>query len=225
MRAPTYDAILFDNDGVLVETTDYDWLVEAIATSLEPFDGQADEEFIRETIGSDPIPFDRMASRFGVDPEAWWPEREASVAAIQAEAIRDGRKCLYDDVDAITDLPQPLGIVSNNQHETIEFILDHYDLRDHFACHYGREPTMDGARRKKPDPYYIEQALRDLGTDNALYVGDRESDIIAASRAGIDSVFLRRPHRAELTLDVDPTYEYPDLRSFVDSFTGHTASD
>jgi HAD superfamily hydrolase (TIGR01549 family) len=225
MTAPTYDAILFDNDGVLVETTDYDWLVEAIANSLEPFNGSVDEDFIRETIGSDPIPFDRMATRFGVEPEEWWPEREAAVSAIQVEAIREGRKRLYDDVEAIADLQAPLGVVSNNQHETVEFVLEHFGLTELFDCYFGREPTVDGARRKKPDPYYIEQALETLGTKNALYVGDRESDVIAARRAGIDSAFLRRAHRSELSLSVEPTYEYPDLASFVAGFPGQIASD
>ncbi|MDY7081908.1 MAG: HAD-IA family hydrolase, partial [Halobacteria archaeon] len=72
-----------------------------------------------------------------------------------------------------------------------------------FDTFYGREPTLDGLQRMKPEPYYIEKALEDLGTRNAVYVGDRESDVLAANAAGIDSVFVHRPH----------TDGYPDVTS------------
>jgi len=42
-------------------------------------------------------------------------------------------------------------------------------------------------------------------------VGDDESDVVAAHRAGIDSAFIRRPHRRDADLDVEPTYVIDDL--------------
>lgn len=83
-------------------------------------------------------------------------------------------------------LDLPLGNVSNNQHATVEFLLAHYDL-DGFRTAYGRQPTLAGAAGRKPE--YLERALADLDTSEALYVGDSEKDIVAARRAGIDSVF------------------------------------
>ena len=58
--------------------------------------------------------------------------------------------------------------------------------------------------------------LIDLDATEALYIGDSEKDIVAAQRAGVDSVFLRRDHVTDTTLSVDPTAEVPDLWTLVD---------
>ena len=54
--------------------------------------------------------------------------------------------------------------------------------------------TVESLERKKPNTHYVERALSDLDADAALYVGDSESDVVAADRAGLDSAFVRRPH-------------------------------
>jgi Predicted phosphatases len=130
-------------------------------------------------------------------------------------------------VAALDRLDVPLGVVSNNQHATIEFLLAHHGLTQ-FETSYGRQPTLAGAAKRKPEPDYIRQALADLGTDEALYVGDSEKDIVAAHRAGIDSAFLRREHVADVELSVEPTFEVPDLRTLVGRLTpgeDHRVSD
>jgi phosphoglycolate phosphatase-like HAD superfamily hydrolase len=57
----------------------------------------------------------------------------------------------------------------------------------------------------------VEQALSDLDADSALFVGDNESDIRAAENAGIDSAFIRRPHRSDWELNVWPTWDIDEL--------------
>jgi phosphoglycolate phosphatase-like HAD superfamily hydrolase len=101
--------------------------------------------------------------------------------------------------------------VSNNHHSTIAFVLDFFDLRSLFETYYGREKTIESLRVKKPNPHYIERALADLDSESALYVGDSESDVIAAHDAGIDSAFVRRPHSRTVDLSTDPTYEVQSL--------------
>jgi phosphoglycolate phosphatase len=64
---------------------------------------------------------------------------------------------------------------------------------------------------KKPNPHYLKRALADLEAESALYVGDSESDVIAANRAGMDSVFVRRQHCCDVELTVHPTYDVNDL--------------
>ncbi|RRJ31594.1 HAD family hydrolase [Halocatena pleomorpha] len=214
-----YDAVVFDNDGVLIERTDRQRLIEAVYNSFDEFDVTADEAFVQRCIHEDRVPIDEVYDRYGLDPEEWWPRQEAHATAVQRVDIRTGRKALYSDVDALRDLTHTLGLVSNNQHKTIEFILNHHGLMDRFETYYGREPTVVGAHRKKPNPHYINRALDDLNTNAALYVGDSEKDIIAAERAGIDSAFLRREHRLDLSLSAEPTYEFPGLRSLVNELT------
>ncbi len=67
-----------------------------------------------------------------------------------------------------------------------------------------------------PDPHYLNEALDALGAAGGVYVGDRATDVIAAERAGLDGVLLRREHNAALDPDVEPTVEVESLRELVD---------
>ncbi|MFB6296898.1 MAG: HAD family hydrolase [Salinirussus sp.] len=210
-----YEAVVFDNDGVIVEPTARERLVGAVREAFREFGHDPPREAVERAVATGAGPEDTVGDR-EIDTGAFWQRREASAAAAQKAAIREGEKTLYRDVDALSRLDARLGLVSNNQAETVAFIVDYFGL-DRFETVYGRDPSVAGVERKKPDPYYLEQALDDLGTDRALYVGDSETDIVAADRAGVDSAFLRRPHRAEAELRVDPTYEVSDLRALVDT--------
>jgi phosphoglycolate phosphatase-like HAD superfamily hydrolase len=208
-----YDAIVFDNDGVLTEPTNRNVLRRAIRDAFDaagvPDPPTGDVKSLHGTTAAD---VRRICADHGIDPGSFWRRREAEATRRQTKAIRRGEKPLYDDVRQILDLDTDIGIVSNNQHETIEFIVEHFDLAPSVATYYGRERSVAGMERKKPDPHYLRQALADLETEDALYVGDSQKDIVAARRAGIDSAFVRRAHRADLDLNPRPTHEVTDLR-------------
>jgi HAD superfamily hydrolase (TIGR01549 family) len=208
-----YDAIVFDNDGILTRLTGRDVLRDAIREAFDAA-GVPDPpaEHIETLHGTTAADVRRICDAHGIDPDPFWRYRDDAAARRQKAMIRRGQKPLYDDVDAILDLDADIGIVSNNQRETVRFIVEHFDLAPPVATHYGREHTVAGVERKKPDPHYLRRALADLGTEDALYVGDSQKDIVAARRAGVDSAFVRRPHRADLDLDPDPTHEVADLR-------------
>lgn len=209
-----YDAVLFDNDGVLVHLTERGVLRRAV------------ERAFAEAGVDDPEPAHVEALEFGVtvdrlraisavydlDPESFWRRRDEHATRLQQAAIRAGEKPLYDDFDAVLDLPVPRGIVSSNQHPTVTSVLEHNDIGDHFVTYYGREMSLDGLRRKKPATYYLDRAREDVGAENPLYVGDSESDVEAAANAGMDAVFVRRPHRRGTELSIEPTAEIETLR-------------
>lgn len=210
-----YDAVIFDNDGVIVEPTNRGVLVEAVVDAFAAFDIAVDIGRVERSVAEDVIPRDLLREH-DLDPEAFWHQRELTASLAQQAHTREGGKPVYDDVTALDALEVPLGLVSNNQHATVEFLLAHHGI-EHFETAYGRQPTLAGAARRKPEPYYIERALADLDADDALYVGDSKKDILAAQRAGIDSIFLRRDHVADTTLSIDPTAEVPDLRTLVET--------
>lgn len=212
-----YEAVVLDNDGVLVEPTDTDVIVDAVVESFEVFDVAIDRSVARRTVDEDTVPVE-LAREHGIDPEALWHYRELRVSLAQQTHVRDGGKSVYDDVAALRAVDVPLGIVSNNQHATIEFLLAHHDLPA-VETAYGRRPTLAGAANRKPEPVYIEQALSDLDAERALYVGDSEKDIVAADRAGIDSAFLRRDHVADVELSTEPTFEVTDFRALLERLT------
>ncbi len=212
-----YDAVIFDNDGVLVGRTPFDTLREAAWTAFETAGVVDPDPDHVETVaaGITPEELTSICDTYGLDPAEFWRARDQATTQAQIEDVHAGRKTLYDDLAALRSLEIPLGIVSSNQQATIDFLMDHFNLAARFHTAYGREPTPDGLRRKKPNPHYLEQALDDLGAETALFVGDNESDITAAHAAGIDSAFIRRPHRRDWDLQIDPTYDIRDLHDLV----------
>ncbi|WP_226479680.1 HAD family hydrolase [Natrinema amylolyticum] len=211
-----YDAVIFDNDGVLTTPTDRDVLIEAMGDAFETV-GVTDPsaEHIETLLSPDVPSLRRVAADHGVDPDALWSAREEAAIAAQLAELRTGRKRHYDDVTALESLSVPTAIVSNNQHETIGNVLEHCEL-DGFDVWYGREPTLEGIERKKPTPYYLERALADLTVENPLFVGDSRVDIAAADAAGVDAAFIRRDHRTGYELSSEPTHEIESLAALTE---------
>ncbi|WP_339102891.1 HAD-IA family hydrolase [Haloterrigena salinisoli] len=208
---PAYDAVVFDNDGVLTTPTDREVLVDAMHDAFAAV-GVVDppSEHVRTVMGPSVDSLREVADAHDVDPDELWTAREHAAVAAQLEEIEGGRKRCYDDIDAIRDLEVATAIVSNNQHETIGNIVSHFEL-DWFDVWYGREPTVKGIDRKKPTPYYLELALEELGAETALFVGDSWVDVEAADAAGIDAAFLRRDHVEGVGLPREPTVEIESL--------------
>ena len=207
------EPVLFDMDGVLLEGTGTDPAIYAAA---------ADDAI--ESLGLEPTPAQRRALRrhaiepvlehavdLGVDPDAFWATKDEHASRRSHELIRSGGRRLYDDVDAVYDLAAEatLGLVSNNRHETVTFVVEHFELP--FAAVRGRPPTIDGSRRRKPDPHYLERTLATLDADGGVYVGDRETDVHAARAAGLEAAYLRRPHNDGVSLPEGTAYELHSL--------------
>jgi HAD superfamily hydrolase (TIGR01549 family) len=211
-----YEAIVFDNDGVIVEPTDRTHIVDGVQQAFRELGHDPGRDHAEWSVASGAGPAG-LVGDLPLDPVTLWRTREDAVAAAQKEATRQGGKRPYEDTTVLSRLDAPLGLVSNNQAETVRFLLEYHGL-DGFETSYGREHSVAGAARRKPRPYYIERALEDLERhpEDALYVGDSEKDVVAAHRAGMDSAFLRREHVADTSLSLEPTYDVSDLDALAE---------
>ena len=212
-----YDAVVFDKDGVLVGRTPFDTLREAAWDAFVSV-GVDDPDLAHVddiAVGVNPATLAEICERYAMDPTEFWRVRDETAAVAQIEAARKGQKRPYDDIDALRYLDASLAVVSSNQQATVDAVLNHFGLMERFEAAYGREPSIASLSRKKPSPYYLERALEDLDAETAVFVGDNESDIRAADNAGIDSAFVRRPHRRQTELSCQPTYEIDDLHDLV----------
>jgi phosphoglycolate phosphatase-like HAD superfamily hydrolase len=216
LRPDAYDAVLFDMDGVVLEGWGTNDAVHtrALDDVLEERDVRATGDLRQslETIGYDDE-FRAACEEIGVDPETLYLAREERSVRRAIARLAAGERRLCPDVDAIDELAErvTVGLVSNNYHPTVEFVVDHFRLNA-FSFVRGRDLGHEGFRRQKPDPHYLNEALDALGADGGLYVGDRATDVIAAERAGLDGVFLRREHNAGLDIDAEPAFEVESLR-------------
>lgn len=219
-RGAGYDAILFDMDGVLVEGwgTHPPVYREAAERALSDLGAEAtdrDLEILGATAFSEAIA--ERCRGLDLDPERFWERREHHASRLSNDRLDRGERPLYDDVSVLPTLAEslPLGVASNNRHETVRFVVESL-LPAPISAYRGRDPTVEGYRRRKPDTYYLDAVLRKLDADDALYVGDRESDVEVAARVGIDSAFVRRSHNAGSTLSRSPTHEVEGLDTLVD---------
>lgn len=189
-----YEAYVFDLDGVLLSGYHTDPAVYVSATEHVLTDlGIEIEELPTELVNPSSVDAFREACRqLNVSPEEFWRRRELAADTFEAEQIEAGERDLFDDVDVLNSITVPLGIVSNNRQGTVEYVIDRFDLP--ITAAYGRAPCLTGYQRMKPDPYYLEQTLTELSVtpEAALFVGDRQSDIETADRAGCHSALLER---------------------------------
>jgi len=224
---PGYDSLLLDHDGVIVDVLDGDTVRRAAREAFEAVGVDSPDGDHVELVAFGPT-YDELVSvsdRLGVDPGTLWRHRDDNLAAALKTAARDGSKQPYPDASVLADLDVPAGIVSNNQQRVVEFIAEQYELTDYFAAIRAREPDVDSLERKKPAPTFLEAVMADLGATDPLYVGDRESDVIAGERAGVDTAFIRRDHNADVTLDREPTHEVDGLDDVAALVGGATAAD
>lgn len=219
-----YDAIIFDKDGVLVGHSGRD-LFDRVAREAFADLGIMDpspeaiatiSRVPTEAVNSN---FEDIESEYGVDPAELLLRRDERAVQHQRAAAETGAKVPYEDIVALESLEVPLGIVSNNQQGTVDAVLEVHGLADYFETAYGRAHGLEGLRNRKPNPHYLKRAIDDLNAQDPLYVGDSGTDLLAAERAGIDSVFVRREHREGYELPTDPRFEVADLEELISQIT------
>lgn len=236
--------ILFDMDGIVLEGP---------RTAPQVYDDAADAALAQ--LGAEPTPEQRRALRgqdiaairehcaaLDLDPAQFWKLKERYASEGTHERLRSGERGLYDDLDAIRALAAragtPVGLVTNNRHETAEFVADFVDIS--FDVVRGRDPTIEGYQRRKPDPYYLADALTRLGDamdpdraraddtgtgtgvgvgtgdQRGLYIGDSPKDVVAGTEIGLETAYIRRPHNRDRDCPADATYDLESLTELLE---------
>ena len=172
------DAVLFDLDGVLVDS--YPIWFPVLNATLEAFARPAvTEEEFRATWGQS----------VSADLERWFPgftqeELEAAYARhflIHTSAVRV-MEGAADTLRAIRDHGLPVAVVTNSQRDVAEALLNSAGLADLIDT----VVTGSDVSRPKPAPDMILKAVDRLGRlpGSVTMVGDSEFDRTAAAAAG-----------------------------------------
>jgi phosphoglycolate phosphatase-like HAD superfamily hydrolase len=188
-----YDAICFDMDGVLLTGSHTDRSVyrQAAAATLADFGAEYDGQPPMDLVDPDTVADVRaMCDELEIPPAAVWAYRERAATTVENERIVAGDRTPFQDTPALDSLDCPVGVVSNNRHGTVRFVVEHFGLPASVVR--GRFPTLDEFGRLKPDPHLLSWVLDRLDAADVLFVGDRLSDVAAAHRAGVDAALLTR---------------------------------
>ncbi len=209
----SYDAVLFDCDGVLVDLPDQRTLYKAATRTFARFDlGTPSTEAVRDLVGGNVEGIASFCRQAEIDRGAYCATAAREVVQAQCAEFEAGLRSLYDDVAAVRSLDAVCGVVSDNHRRVLTYLIERFDLSDRFRTVHGCSLTPAGFARRKPNPYNIEAALTAIDTEpeTALYVGDRGIDVEAADRAGVDSVLVCRDD--DDLPDVTPTHRVESLR-------------
>lgn len=207
----SYDAVVLDSDGVLVEPPQASTLIDVARTALDRTGVTADPRAVARSFQSGSI--EDVASRCreaGVDVATFCQTATTTAFAAQREALEEGCRSIYDDVRTLRSIDVPLGVVSDNQPHFVQYLLRHAGLADVIRTVRCRPFAPETLDRRKPNPENLAAALSDLDAETAAYVGDTAADVEAAASLGIDSVLLERD--GSVDVETEPDYRIDSLR-------------
>ena len=219
-----YEAVLWDVGGVILD-------VDTVRTShgrfvawlVDEHDLDADQtealETWRTTVGQ------HFREREGTEFRAARDAYDRAIEAIVGEPVDREvwrpkfRALLSDVVEAnpgasatvarIAETGRHQGVLSDADHDEVEWLLDRLGVLEHFDA----ITTSEAVGRTKPDPAMFETALERAGVpaERAIMVGDRyDHDVAGASRHGIATA----AYGADDGPEVD--YRLEDLRDLLE---------
>lgn len=171
-------AVLFDLDGTLLDTLDD--LADAVNHTLAHFGCPSrTREEVRQFVGNGARRLIRLAL----------PDREDTP---DAEEVLEYFKTHYADHSQIKTCPYagvleameavkkefPVAIVSNKPDQAVKLLCKVY-----FGDVYALGESGDCPR--KPAPDMVHKAMKAIGADRCIYVGDSEVDVETARNAGV----------------------------------------
>jgi phosphoglycolate phosphatase len=178
---PKYKLILFDLDGVLIDSKrnmKLSWsAVEATFELNVPF-----EDYFK-LIGR---PFNDIMTELGLSGQAEKIKSVYDVASsCRVDLIDTYENCL-DVVETIKKMGLRIGVVtSKDKTRTLEIIKRFNLLFDVVEC-----PEAKGRGKPNPDPLFRAMLKCQRDPSETLYIGDMDVDMEAARRAGIDYIHV-----------------------------------
>ncbi|WP_254762613.1 HAD family hydrolase [Natrinema marinum] len=183
-------AVLFDMDGVLVDSEDY-W-VDFQREDLLPEAVPDETVDLAETSGMNFREiYDYLEAEYGtaISREEWIRRFDEAAEGIYTERA-DALDGLHDLLADLEDRGVATALVSSSPHDWIEMVLERFDLEGAFDRVISAD-DIDAA--SKPAPDVFEYAADELGvsTEECVVVEDSENGIEAGARAGAIVVAYR----------------------------------
>lgn len=210
----SYDGVIFDFDGVLLDARgdDWRWAAEARRAKAKEL-GYRLEEYARAGFLFRTDSLEEMKELVEENGFSWqdYLRMEKFAASRKAEMVENGEIKLFTGArDVLQQLEVPMAVVSNAFGDTVDDIIRDLGLDSHLE--FWTAPRLSEIEKyhelMKPETHMLEDAMEALNTENVVMVGDSNFDIRAAENAGIDSVFIDT-YRDEV--EAKPDYRISEL--------------
>ncbi|WP_049924560.1 HAD family hydrolase [Halopiger djelfimassiliensis] len=177
------NAVLFDMDGVLVDSEDY-WVAFQREDILPAAVPEQDVD-VAETSGMNYREiYDYLETEYGtaISREAFVRRFAAAAEEIYTERV-DLLEGLHDLLSELEAAGIPTALVSSSPHDWIAIVTERFDLEDSFD-HVISADDIDAASKPAPDVFEYAAAEVGVPAEECLVVEDSENGIEAAARAG-----------------------------------------
>lgn len=214
----TYDAVIFDKDGVLIDSMkdDFVWADQLRAEILEKEGISVGPEDVKQiVVAQKPSDLDDFLATHDLNWETI-QHLENRVADRKIKRLKNGEIGLHDSArEVLEKVKLPKAMVSNSPLRAAEFVVDYYSLEKHFeeVLSPSTDDMKDFIRKKKPNPEMVEEAIASMGASNPLMVGDTADDIEVARNAGIDCCLVN-PYKPYV--NHDPEYRFDSLKGVLE---------
>lgn len=191
-------AILFDLDGTLLDTAqDFAFAINQLLVARNKPQLSYDE-FRKQVHGES-----TAMIAFAFDMEETHPEfatlRQRFLETYHQNCTQ--RTCFFPGITTVLNYLDtqgiPWGIVTNKPSWLTTPVATHFDLHQRAKCIISGDTLLT----KKPNPEPLWYACQLIGTlpDDTIYVGDLETDTIAARAAGMKSIAVTYGYHAPLS--------------------------
>ncbi|MEK3905059.1 HAD family hydrolase [Paenibacillus sp. FSL R7-0179] len=218
-------ALLFDLDNTLMDRdqTFRSFSMKFVQDFLGHLSGEQAVQVVEDMIIRDADGYRDKDGFFAELSEVLPWEKALTAAEIRAyydeTYIRHGAimKHALETLEYCRDRGYPLGLVTNGGTDIQYGKIDLLGLRGYF-----RTIVISGeAGISKPDPAIYRLALERLGStaEQTIFIGDHPvNDIWGAARSGMDTIWLKRNHAWDESLNVKPVaviQELEELRGII----------
>ena len=205
-----YDTVLFDLDGTLLDTREL--VTRSFVHTFEHFRPglMLSDEELDSFFGPS---LTQTFSKYAKDEE----EIEAMI-----QYYREFNISNHDDmVKAFPNAKEVLkklynkgykiGVVSSKRTDLVEHGLFVTKLLPYMNVVIGEKDVT----APKPNPEGIHNAMKQLKSKKAMYIGDGLVDIAAGKNAGVDTVGVLYSSRAQAIIDANPTYTIKNFNDLL----------
>lgn len=215
----SYGSVIFDLDGVLLNSMkSEEWKYRATRRALDELGVDAsslDRSVLDSVLGDNGYEeCVRVCGDIGVDPQRAWSLVAEKTAYARMKQIEENDFGLVDGtMDVLNELREnqvKMGVISNAPDQAVELVINHFDLRKYFKFFRGVR-SFEDLKERKPHPNHLELAKFQLKREPYVYVGDHESDVMAAKNAEMDSVWVHPQNLEEPNYTVENLIELTNV--------------
>ena len=208
-----YDFYLFDADGTLIDTMEL--IYRCFVHTCRKFaNKEVSRPEIQKNVGL--TLRDQMAKYFGPMTQEFFETVSTEHMAFQTAHYLEHLKLFPTVAEGLAMLSaagKRMAVVTSRRRNTLDHYLKTTGILHFFEAFVTPETTL--THKPGPEPALAALALLGAQKDRALFVGDAEFDIECASRAGVDSAFVKWSCNAPLRMAIRPTWFIDDLRKLL----------